>query len=213
MIKSFVIISSMCLFCGTFLHAQSSSSYPREVIQIGAKVGMNYSNVWDERGQEFNADPKFGFAGGVFLGVPIGKFLGIQPEVLLSQKGWKGSGVLLGTAYSLKRTTTYLDIPLQLQVKPSDFLTVLAGPQYSYLLHMKDVYTLGSNSFEQEEEFKNDNVRKNILGFVAGADVIYSHVVVSGRFGWDFQTNNGDGTSNTPRYKNRWFQVTVGLKI
>lgn len=213
MFKSILVISSMCLFLGTSLNAQSSSSNPRESLQFGAKAGINYSNVWDERGQEFRADPKFGFAGGVFLGIPIGKFLGVQPEILVSQKGWKGSGILLGTSYSLTRTTTYLDIPLQLQVKPADFLTMVVGPQYSYLLHMKDVYTLGANSFEQEEEFKNDNVRKNILGFVAGADINYSHLVVSGRFGWDFQSNNGDGTSETPRYKNQWFQLTVGLRI
>ncbi|MCF8239565.1 MAG: PorT family protein [Saprospiraceae bacterium] len=213
MIKSMIIIGSLCLFSVAYLNAQSSSTTPRETMQIGVKAGLNYSNVWDERGQEFSADPKFGFAGGVFLGIPIGKFLGVQPEILLSQKGWKGSGILLGNDYSLTRTTTYLDIPLQLQVKPSDYLTIVAGPQYSYLLHMKDVYTLGANSFEQEEEFKNDNIRKNILGFVVGGDFIYSHVVVSGRFGWDFQTNNGDGTSNTPRYKNQWFQLTFGLKI
>jgi len=80
-------------------------------------------------------------------------------------------------------------------------------------MHKKDVYTFGTNSTAQEQEFNNDNIRKNTLGFVAGADFIFSHVVVSGRMGWDFQTNNGDGTNITPRYKNRWLQLTVGFKI
>lgn len=211
--KSFIIISSMCLFLGTVLNAQNPDTDPRENLSFGIKAGLNHSNVWDERGQDFKADPRFGFAGGIFLGVPIGKFLGFQPEILVSQKGFQGAGTLLGTSYSFSRTTTYIDIPLQLQVKPADFLTVVVGPQYSYLMNQKDVYTFGTNSSEQEHEFDNDNIRKNTLGFVAGADFIFSHVVISGRMGWDFQTNNGDGTSATPRYKNRWLQFTAGFKI
>lgn len=213
--KSFIIIGSMCLFLGAALKAQDTEKdkNPREDVQFGVKAGLNRSNVWDEQGQDFKADPRFGFAGGVFFGVPIGKYLGFQPELLLSQKGFQGSGTLLATPYSFSRTATYIDIPLQLQVKPADFLTVVAGPQYSYLMNVKNVYTLGINSYEQEQEFNNDNVRKNTLCFVAGADVIIYHVVVSGRLGWDFQTNNGDGTSVTPRYKNKWLQLTVGFKI
>jgi hypothetical protein len=177
------------------------------------KAGSNYSNVWDEQGEDFSADPKLGFAGGVFFGIPIGTFLGFQPEVMISQKGFKASGTLSGTPYSMKRTTTYLEFPLQLQLKPAEFLTIFAGPQYSYLLQERNEYTFGSNSTAQQEDFNNDNIRKNILGFSTGADINISHVVVSGRMGWDFQTNNGDGSSSTPRYKNRWVQLTLGFKI
>ncbi len=185
----------------------------RERIEFGGKLGMSYSNVWDSRGEQFRADPKAGFVGGIFLGIPIGQFLGVQPEVLFSQKGFKGEGTLLGSPYSFNRTTSYVDVPLQLQLKPSNFLTLLAGPQFSYLLHQKDQYTFGQNSNEQQQEFDNDNIRKNVLGFVAGADFIYRFFVLSGRVGWDFQSNRGDGTSTTPRYKNQWLQLTVGAKI
>jgi len=148
-----------------------------------------------------------------FFGLPIGKFVGIQPEALISQKGFQGSGTLGGSPYSFSRTTTYLDIPIFFQLKPAEIFTIVAGPQYSYLLHEKNVYTYGANSSVQEQEFNNDNIRKNILGFAAGADINISHVVISGRMGWDFQTNHGDGTSSTPRYKNKWIQLTIGFKI
>jgi hypothetical protein len=212
---SLIILCITCLSIGTTLVAQEhhSDGDPRNNFTLGVKAGLNVSNVWDESGQDFRADSKAGFAGGVFFGIPFGKLLGFQPEVLVSQKGFKGSGSLLGSPYSYAKTTTYLDIPLQLQIKPVEFLTILVGPQYSYLVHEKDVYTFGTNSSAQEQEFKNDNVRKNILGFVLGADVNINHLVVSCRFGQDFMTNNGNGTSSTPRYKNRWFQVTVGIKI
>ncbi len=75
------------------------------------------------------------------------------------------------------------------------------------------MFTLGANRVEQEQEFKRDNIRKNILGFVFGADVNIDHLVLSARVSWDFQTNNGDGSSSTPRYKNQLIQFTVGYKI
>jgi hypothetical protein len=208
---SLLILSLVTLSLGSTLKAQETD--PRTVVSFGIKAGLNYSNVWDEQGQDFKADPKLGFAGGVFLGVPIGKFLGFQPEVLVSQKGFQGSGTLMGSPYSFSRTTTYIDIPLLLQVKPAEFFTIVLGPQYSYLMNQKDVHTWGANSTAQEQEFENDNVRKNVLGFVAGADINIQHVVVSGRMGWDLQANNGDGSSYTPRYKNQWLQLTVGFKL
>jgi hypothetical protein len=81
------------------------------------------------------------------------------------------------------------------------------------LLEKKDTYNYGTNSVQQKEQFDNDNIRKNLLGFVGGLDLNYEHYVLSGRAGWDFQNNVGDGTSTTPNYKNRWLQFTVGFKI
>ena len=208
--KSIQLIGLALFAFGTQLNAQRSEQDPREVFGFGLKAGVNYSNVWDREGQDFRADSKVGFAGGIFASIPIGKFLGLQPELLISQKGFKGSGTLIGTPYNFSRTTTFLDIPLLFQVKPATFVTIVVGPQYSFLLKQKDVYTFGSNSVEQEEQFKNDNIRKNLLGFTAGADFIVHHFLISTRVGWDFQSNRGDGTSFTPRYKNQWLQLTVG---
>jgi hypothetical protein len=207
-----MLMAAIVLCIAGNITAQNDAG-PREKITFGLKGGINYSNVWDEQGQDFQADPKLGLAGGLFLGIPLGKMIGLQPEFLISQKGLKATGMLAGSPYSFRRTTTYIDIPLQLQFKPVDMFTIVLGPQYSYLLSERNEYTWGANSVAQEQEFSNDNIRKNVLGFVAGADLNFSHLVVSGRFGWDFQTNNGDGSSFTPRYKNRWLQCTIGYKI
>jgi Outer membrane protein beta-barrel domain len=189
-------------------HAQT-----RDRSQIGLKAGANYSNVYDSKGEAFNADAKFGFAGGLFFSIPIGKFLGVQPEVLFSQKGFQASGKILGNAYSFTRTTNYLDVPLLIAIKPIEYLTILVGPQYSYLFKQKDVFENSSITIDQEKEFTNDNIRKNTLGFVGGADINVVHFVLGLRAGWDVQNNNGDGTSITPRYRNAWYQATVGYRF
>jgi len=207
---TFVLIASLGIIGS--VNAQSETD-TREKFTGGIKAGVNYANVWDSEGEEFDADGKFGFAGGLFASIPIGMYFGIQPEVLISQKGFQASGRILGNDYSFKRTKTYLDIPVQLQFKPIEYITIVAGPQIGFQIHEKNQYTFGENSIEQEEEFENENVRKNILGFVAGLDINISHLVISGRFGFDFQNNNGDGTSTTPRYKNQWIQMTVGFKF
>jgi len=185
----------------------------RNRIMFGLKAGVNFSNVYNSEGERFDADGKFGFATGAFIAIPIGTFIGIQPEILFSQKGFKGTGVILGSAYDFKRTTNYLDIPLLFAVKPTEFISVLAGPQFSYLLKQKDVFTNATTTIEQEQEFVNDNIRRNTMCFTGGLDFTLKHMVVGTRIGWDLLTNKGDGSSVTPTYKNVWYQATIGFRF
>ena len=193
------------------ISAQDNSA--QEQLAFGVKVGTNYSNVYDSEGEEFDANGKFGFAAGAFLSIPIGKFVGIQPELLFSQKGFKATGRMLGSTYDLTRTTNYIDVPLLVAVRPISSFTLLAGPQFSYLLKQKDVFSNGSTNYLQEEEFENDNIRKNTLCFIGGFDINLENTVIGARAGWDLSNNNGNGTSSTPRYKNAWIQATVGYRF
>jgi hypothetical protein len=180
---------------------------------LGLKIGTNYSNVYDSEGEDFEANGKFGLAAGAFLSIPLGKYLGIQPEVLFSQKGFKGTGTMFGSSYDLTRTTNYIDVPLLLALKPTSAITIVAGPQFSFLLKEKNVFSNSSAVFEQEQEFDNDNIRKNTLCFTGGLDLNFNHTVIGLRAGWDLSNNNGDGTSSTPRYKNVWGQLTLGYRF
>ena len=210
--KAIIMIAFIALSINNSI-AQSSSTDDREKIFFGIKIGTNYSNVYDSEGEDFIADAKFGLAGGAFVSIPLGKFIGIQPEVMFSQKGFKSSGTFLGTAYKTTRTTDYLDVPILFAIKPLPIVTVLFGPQYSYLMKQKDEFTGGSLSSTQEEEFTNDNIRKNTFSFIIGGDINYENFVVGVRGNWDLKNNNGDGTSTTPRYKNVWYQATVGYRF
>jgi hypothetical protein len=192
------------------LGAQDDNTDLRDKFQFGLKAGANYSNVYDTRNQEFSADYKFGFAAGAFLMIPFGKYIGFQPEILYSQKGYKATGTLLTIPYELIHTTDYIDIPLLLSIKPSPFVTLLAGPQYSFLIKQKDEFTSGSFTEDQVKEFRND---KSVLCFLGGIDFNLNPFVLGTRAGWDLQNNNGDGTSTNPRYKNFWYQATLGIKF
>jgi hypothetical protein len=201
------------LFLTTIGYSQETKidNDDRDQMRFGFKAGVNFSNVYDEEGNNFVADGKTGLAAGVFLSVPFGKVIGFQPELIYSQKGFKATGSVLGFDYDYKRTTTYLDIPLLLQIKPSSNFTLLAGPQFSYLLETNNEFNNTSNTVE--EEINGDNYKKNIFGFVVGADVNLDQFVIGGRLGWDISKSDSDGNSDSPRYKNQVIQVTLGYRF
>lgn len=185
----------------------------RDQFGAGLKVGVNSSNLYDTKSEDFNNDPKLGLAFGGFLSIPLGKVIGFQPEIMYSQKGYKGSGNILVANYEYTRKTDYLDIPLQLQIKPAPFLTLLGGPQYSFLLKKGFDFDAGSISVDQQRDIEDNDIRKNTLGAVVGLDLNFSRLVLSGRLAWDLQHNDGDGTSVSPRYKNVVAQATIGVRF
>jgi len=206
MIMSVVLITSIS-------NAQETSD-SRSRINIGAKVGLNLSSVYDVQSEDFESDFKMGLAAGIFVAIPIGKYLGIQPEILFSQKGYKSTGSYLGLVdYEFKRTSNFIDIPLLISFKPINTITLVVGPQFSYLFKQTDKITSGDLTGIEEEDFENDNYRRNTLCILGGFDINIDKIVIGARAGWDIQKNNGDGTSTDPRYKNVWYQATIGFRF
>ncbi len=200
----------------TLIAITASTSFGQETrdkLNFGLKAGLNFSNIYDSQDDKFTANGKLGFAGGAFLTIPLGKTIGIQPEILYSEKGFKATGTILGSTYDLNRTTTYIDVPLLFSIKPVSIVTLLIGPQFSFLVKEKSVFSNSATSIEQEKVFNNDNVRKNTFCLTGGIDININKFIVSARAGYDLQNNNGDGTSTTPRYKNAWYQATVGFRF
>lgn len=206
--NNFLMAALALLMVGS-ISAQTESSQ----LQFGAKVGANYSNVYDSQGQEYKADGKIGLAVGGFISIPIGTYFGIQPELLFSQKGYQASGTVLGSNVNFKRTSNYIDLPIFFTVKPDDLVTIMIGPQYSYLISQKDVFLNPISNVVVQQDFNTDNIRKNTVCLVTGVDVNLARFVIGARVGWDLFNNNGDGTSTTPNNKNVYAQATIGFRL
>lgn len=210
--KPIITIAAIILMVGN-LSAQNDND-TRNLLHVGVKAGMNISNIYDSQNEEYQADPKIGFVGGIFVSIPIlDKIIGIQPELLFSQKGFSASGTVLGANVNFTRTTNYLDIPIFLAFKPIEYVTLLVGPQYSYLMKQKDVFENPISDIILESEFENENIRKNTFSLATGADINFRNFVFAARIGWDLYNNNGNGTSSTPRYKNVWGGLTLGIRL
>ncbi len=178
---------------------------------VGAKLGANVSRMYDSDRDDFVADPKVGYAGGLFAVVPITSFLAVQPEVLVSQRGFIGRGSFLGNEYRLSRTLTYLDLPVMLNMGVTPNFSILAGPYLSYLIHQKDTFTDGTTEFTETTPFDDENLKKGLIGGTAGFDMGLEPVVFGFRVGMDLGTQEGDGSANSIRYKNMWYQFSVGV--
>jgi Outer membrane protein beta-barrel domain len=210
--------AAIICFVSTLTVAQdapsSSTDDPRDMLQFGLKAGINYSAIYNTKGQNFLDNPLFGPAFGGFLSVPFGTYLGIQPEVLYSAKGFSGQGTTGdGQPYSFRDRTNYLDIPIMLQLKLFPNLYLLGGPEYSYLLSHTYIFTNGVTSVSTQQEFQNDNITHNVFGLIFGLDINFSQLTLGGRVAWDLQDNNGNGTSTLPQYRNLWGQVTLGVRL
>lgn len=208
------IVSIFVLFLfPVALSAGSPSSDGSDKIHLGVKGGLNLSNVYDTDNEDFRADPKLGFAAGAFVSIPLGSFLGIQPEFLFSQRGYRGSGTVLFNDYSYVRTANFVDVPILLAIKPTSMVTILVGPQYSYLVSERYVFTSDAINLDIQDEYENDDVRRNTMCITGGVDININNIVIGARAGWDLLDNHVDGTTTTPRYKNMWTQLTLGLRF
>lgn len=208
--KKYILLISAVAFMISSAKAQNAQE---RTILFGFKAGTNYSDAYEQKNLSFNTQGKFGLSAGAFLAVCIGDLVCVQPELMFSQKGFKATSKAVGNAFSFTRTTSYVDIPVLLALKPNEFVKILFGPQYSYLLQQKDVSDTNALTVEQENQFKDVNTRKNIFGIVGGVDVNVQNFVIGARLGWDVKNNSMTTASTTPQYKNAWAQATLGFKI
>jgi len=194
--------------------AQDSLLYDsREYIALGFKAGLNVSDMYDCNREDFESKAKTGFAAGLFVALPIGKYLGIQPEVVYSQRGFRGSGAFQMHEYDLDRTLSYLDFPLLAALKPTEGISILFGPQYSFLINQHDSFSNSNLTSDEEEIFKTDNIKKHAFCLTGGLDFNLQNIVLGLRTGWDLTNNKTDRASETPCYKNIWLQGTVGFRV
>ncbi len=214
--KRVIMVIAMITLSTTGALAQTdekTGTDERTKVSLGIKGGVNLSNVYDSEGEDFVADSKVGFALGGFVSIPLGRYFGIQPEIMFSQKGFKSTGTFLGSTYEMTRTTNFIDVPILVSFKPVESVSILFGPQFSYLSKQTDDFEGGTIDSTQEEEFSNANIRKNIFGLTGGVDFNIDHMVIGVRAGWDVKNNDGEGNSETPRYKNMWYQATIGYRF
>jgi hypothetical protein len=197
---------------GTF-NAQTSSTAKTSDVHFGLRAGLNLSNIIKTDNSDFSTDIKPGFNAAAFLEIPIVSGFSVQPELQFSQKGYIATGSVLGSPYEYRVTTNYVEVPLLAKISPSNNFGIVVGPQFSFLTSTNTKFKTSNSSYEENVDNDNDNLRKNILGGVLGIEVASSNAIFSLRYNLDFQTNNGDGTSSTPKYKNQVLGLSVGIRL
>jgi hypothetical protein len=193
-------------------------------IRFGLKGGGNLSNLSGDLTDEDRYENKFGFHGGAMLNIGLldDGFLSVQPEVLFSQKGFKfAKDQAFGLyKYSGERTYNYIDVPVLLKVRAGGAYFE-AGPQYSYLLKVKDETqrTLANGTvFTNYSGTENlDNVNRNEIGYAAGLGYQADNgfmlgIRYNGSF-TDFAKDGYTGDADVRNARNSVFQASVGFLL
>ncbi|GAA4001000.1 porin family protein [Hymenobacter fastidiosus] len=211
-----------------------SSAARAQGVRLGLRAGANYSNLGGDLQNEATYNNKIGFLGGVMLNADLSGdgFLSVQPEILFSQKGFANKPTeyrnILGTTQKRegKVNYNYLDVPVLLKVNAGG-LVLEAGPQYSYLLNVKDETTVtttsglsGNTSTSTARNQKDlSRLNRNELGYVAGIGYqadngVSLNLRYTGAFSDFVKSDDGsyfDGDLKNAR--NSAFQLSLGYLI
>jgi hypothetical protein len=203
-----LIFSAVAVLLYSFSYAQITNNS----IKLGAKAGLNISNIIKNDGNNnFNTDYLAGFHAGLTVEIPLLERLAFTPEVLYATKGYKSNSIF----GEFTQTTHFIDVPILASVKVADKFNVVLGPQVSFLLQTNNKFETGFGTAEQKiVEDDSDQFKKSLVGGVIGFSYdITDQVGINGRYALDFQKNNENGSSQTPEYKNQVFQIGLGIKF
>ncbi len=167
---------------------------------LGIKGGATLSKI---DGKAFKDEFNTGYHLGGFLEIGLGGRLSIQPEVLFNQVNTKRdtafSNVFAPNFSDVK--LNYLSIPILLNYKLGNILSLQAGPQFGVL--MSQSKNLLQNG---QEAFKNGD-----FGLTGGAQFKLGKLRLSGRYFAGL--NDINDISKPDKWTARGWQLSLGLGL
>lgn len=172
---------------------------------FGIKGGANISKI---DGRSFKDEFRYGYYLGGFVEIGLGGKLGIQPEVLYNQYQTKTDSNfnhiyqnVFNSAANGNIKLNYLSIPLMLNYKLGNILTLQAGPQFGVLIDQN------KNLLENgKEAFKNGD-----FSMAGGVSIKITKLRIHGRY--VVGLSNINDIDNQDKWKSQAFQVGVGLAL
>lgn len=172
---------------------------------LGVKAGANITKV---DGQAFRDEFKYGYHLGGFAEIGLGKKLMLQPEVLFNQYQTRVDSSFssiyehaLDVSNYRDVKLNYLSIPLILNYRLGNVLSLQAGPQFGILLDQE------KNLLENgEEAFSSGD-----FSMLGGAQINISKLRVTGRY--VVGLNNISDIDDSDKWKNQGFQLSLGLSF
>lgn len=172
-------------------------------LTAGFKAGANITKV---DGRSFSDEFRYGYHLGGFAIIGVGGRLAIQPEVLFNQLQTR-TGTEFRNIYQNAVSSNsvvklnYLSIPLLLNYKLANFLSLQAGPQFGILLDRnKNLLENGREAFDRGD-----------FSMLGGAQLSLGKIKLSGRY--VVGLNNINDIDNQDQWKNQGFQVALGLGL
>jgi hypothetical protein len=190
------------LFILQALTAQNNDE--SEFKRFGFKAGANFSHINFARGSPpvaiettWNTGINFGF----LILVPLNDRFFIQPEYLYSQMGGKEKNS--NTVYKFN----YFSMPVFLKYQLLEKLSLLAGPQFDLLLHVKKTINGSSSDITHDTEERS-------LALTAGIEYqLIQSLSVCARYMHGLNHIGIGQRSDIQEFKYEMLQLTVCVKF
>ena len=203
MMKKLILSLALLLFSAAAF-AQGSFG-----LKAGGMLSTRVTNSLDH-----NLDiAKLSFLGGAFYSFPISEQFGLQVELLYANKAIE---VERKRAFQLlSEDLHYINLPVMLQYKPKERLTLELGPEVGYLISQKQIATVGT---QPPSPFTKDfDMAINLgVGYEPVNRVLLNLRYNFGIFDIDrpFHEVVPGATPEEDRHRaNRTLQLTVGYRI
>lgn len=201
----FLITISLCLL--TKVQAQT---------RLGVKAGLNYVNnavVSSPYAFDSERDYRLGYHAGILTQIALSNTFFLKPELLFSDKGFKGKGQANAQpAGDAKLHLYYLNLPLPLAYSLTDKLAIEAGPELGYLVAAKSKFETRTVNVTNFWDQKLD------LGILSGVTYAlseklmlglrYTHGLLSAQKDITYTDINGLQSKQKVNHQNRTFQLS-----
>lgn len=177
-------------------------------LHLGVVAGANMYNV---TGRSFTEKFHTGFSAGVYGEYTINRLMAIQPELLWNQVRAKTDGdfnQIYGTYGGVSDADVYLNyisLPVMFAFKPAPEISVLIGPQYSYLINQT------SGLLQAPGYTDKDAFSKSEFSLVFGGQLNLGRVKVGARYSVGLSNLNGINSSDEWRYHG--FHLYLGFRL
>ena len=176
---------------------------------FGIKGGLNYSNLVPDNSDLEYGEYIFGFHLGGFGAFELTEKLSLRPEVLYSKKGFDLELPTASSAIKIQRRFHYLSLPLLMEFKPLQRLSLLAGPEFGYLIAARQDVNLPAFSEDIDGMY-----RKFDFGLSVGINLqIIEKIQSEIRYTHGFSDLNNESGFAGSGLQNRTFQLSVGYQI
>jgi hypothetical protein len=169
--------------------------------QLGIKAGADIDKI---SGASFKNEFAYGYHLGGFANIGLGKKVSLQPELYYSTANMKHDTSLNSIYTSVdpsKIKFGYLNIPILLNIKAGEKLSIIAGPKFGILSN--STLSVKSNA---QNAFKNGD-----LAVVAGLQLNFTGIYIYGRY--QVGVTNINDVVDQEKWSRQTIHVGVALKI
>lgn len=196
--------------CGFSINANA------QISQFGVMAGLNLSNVYGNNISDAfpGRELKPGLVIGGYMTYDLAPLLSIQPEVLFSMKGTKGSNDI-SVPYTYTQTFNYIEVPVLLKVNLPvvPFRTnVFAGPDFAFNVASSEEDVAGGRTFSVDTKNLTRNFDFN-LAVGAGAGFGVGPTSLGLELRYTFGTGSLSKTPGASPIRNGVFAIMASVGI